>query len=175
MKHTITFLFLFSFITTAITQTFVRSQLPTELDTPWEMTYGPDGYLWITEAGGTVSRVNPTTGEKTIVYVAPDYFDGDTILERNPLCFMPDIGHGTLGLDLHPNFLSPASAYIYFLYSYNEGTASAPETLWKLARLTWDWEKETVTNKTDLVTGISSTGKANRISSFPSAIMAYLK
>ncbi len=155
MKHIITYLFLFSFITTVTTQTFVRTQLPTELDTPWEMTYGPDGYLWITEKGGVVSRVDPATGAKTIVYTAPDFFAGDST-ERNPLCFMPNIGNGTLGLDLHPNFMTPASAYIYFFYSYNSGTVSAPETLWKVARLTWDWEKENVINKTDLVTGISN-------------------
>lgn len=26
-------------------QAFVRSELPTILSTPWEMTYGPDGFL----------------------------------------------------------------------------------------------------------------------------------
>lgn len=47
MKHIITYLFIFSFITTVTTQTFVRSQLPTELNTPWEMTYGPSSTLHI--------------------------------------------------------------------------------------------------------------------------------
>src|SRR5688572_29826322 len=100
MKYTFTLLLLFSSIT-FYAQTFVRSQLPTQLNTPWEMTYGPDGMLWITEDSGVISRVDPVSGFKTIVYKAPDYFGGDTIKERLQRCHMPDIGHGTLGMDLH--------------------------------------------------------------------------
>lgn len=38
------------------------------LNGPWEITYGPDGYLWITEAKGyKVYRMNPATGSKTTV------------------------------------------------------------------------------------------------------------
>ncbi|HUR29989.1 MAG TPA: PQQ-dependent sugar dehydrogenase, partial [Saprospiraceae bacterium] len=111
--------------------------------------------LWITEGGGIVSRVDPATGAKTIVYTAPDFFAGSP-LEQLQLCFMPMIGSGTLGLDLHPNFLNPATAYIYFLYSYNSGTEEQPATKFKLARLKWNWNSQSVTEKTDLVTGFSS-------------------
>ena len=31
-------------------------------DTIWELAWGPDNQLWVTERGGTISRVNPTTG-----------------------------------------------------------------------------------------------------------------
>lgn len=154
MKHIITLLIV-SIAYTVNSQTFTRSQLPTELDTPWEITYGPDGMLWITESGGVVSRVDPVTGAKTKVYTAPDFFEGSP-LEQLQLCFMPDIGSGTLGLDLHPEFLNPATSFIYFVYSYNEGTDSMPDTRFKLARLRWDWSSETVMEKVDLVTGISS-------------------
>jgi glucose/arabinose dehydrogenase len=155
MKYTFTLLLLFSSIT-FYAQTFVRSQLPTQLNTPWEMTYGPDGMLWITEDSGVISRVDPVSGFKTIVYQAPDYFGGDTIKERLQRCHMPDIGHGTLGMDLHPNFLEEESAYIYFFYSYNAGTAEEPNTLFKLARIKWDWTTGTVTDTADLVTGFSN-------------------
>ncbi|HZV68882.1 MAG TPA: PQQ-dependent sugar dehydrogenase [Saprospiraceae bacterium] len=155
MKNILVLFLLISLYNSGKTQTFTRSQLPTELSTPWEMTYGPDGYLWLTEAGGTVSRVDPNTGAKTIVYVAPDSFE-DSPLEQLPLCFMPNIGSGTLGLTLHPDFLNPANAFIYFLYSYNSGTASAPATKFKIAQLSWDWTTQSVTSKTDIVTGIST-------------------
>ncbi|MGB4850042.1 MAG: PQQ-dependent sugar dehydrogenase, partial [Saprospiraceae bacterium] len=115
----------------------------------------PDGFLWITEAGGTVSRVDPTTGFKTVVYVAPDDFE-DSPLEQLQLCFMPNIGSGTLGLTLDPDFLNPANAFIYFLYSYNSGTVSAPATKFKIERLTWDWNTQSVVANRDLVTDISS-------------------
>ena len=155
MKHILTFLLSISFISYIDSQTFIRSELPTPLETPWEMTYGPDSFLWITEAGGVISRVHPETGAKQRVYEAPDFYEGSP-LEQNPLCFMPNIGSGTLGLDLHPDFLNQDNAYIYFVYSYNEGTEEAPDTRFKLSRLTWDWQTLSVTEKTDLVTGISN-------------------
>jgi hypothetical protein len=83
MKSFFTLFVLITSFTALQSQTFTRSQLPTTLDTPWEMTYGPDGYLWITEAGGTVSRVHPTTGAKTNVYVAPDFYGGSLKNNRN--------------------------------------------------------------------------------------------
>lgn len=155
MKHILTFLLSISFISYIDSQTFIRSELPTPLETPWEMTYGPDSFLWITEAGGVISRVHPETGAKQRVYEAPDFYEGSP-LEQNPLCFMPNIGSGTLGLDLHPDFLNEDNAYIYFVYSYNEGTEEVPDTRFKLSRLTWDWQTLSVTEKTDLVTGISN-------------------
>lgn len=45
-------------------QVFIRSELSTTLTTPWEIIYGPDNYLWLTEAGGKVSRVDPVSGKK---------------------------------------------------------------------------------------------------------------
>lgn len=69
---------------------------------------------------------------------------------------MPNIGSGTLGLDLHPDFLNPENAFIYFVYSYNSGISTSPDTKFKVARLTWDWQSQTVIDKTDLVTGITS-------------------
>lgn len=155
MKNILTLVLCVSITCLIQAQQFTRTTLPTVLDNPFEMLFGPDGYLWITEDSGVVSRVEPTTGQKTIVYKAPDYFPGSE-KETNPLCFMPGIGHGTLGMDLHPDFMNHANAFIYYIYSYNNGTDSVPQTLWKLARLTWDWETETVTAKDDLVTGISN-------------------
>lgn len=132
-------------------QNFIRTQLPTVISTPWEISYGPDNYLWITESMGRVSRVNPVSGNKTVVYTAPDYFDGAES-ERLQVGNMAPIGKGTLGLALHPDFLQPASAYIYYVYSYNQGTVQDPATKFKIVRLTWNSTTETVTAATDLIT-----------------------
>jgi aldose sugar dehydrogenase len=134
-------------------QNFIRSELPTTINTPWEITYGPDNYLWLTENGGIVSRVDPITGAKQMVYTAPDYFNGSP-LEQLQACFMPDIGHGTLGLALHPDFLNNATPFIYFLYSYNSGSSVQPVTRFKVVRLTWDAVNETVFAVTDLITNL---------------------
>lgn len=134
---------------------FVRSELPTQLDTPWEITYGPDGFLWITEAEGTVSRVNPTSGDKQIVYSASDYFDSAPS-ENSPECPDKKIGRGTLGLALHPDFLNSDSAFIYFVYSYNQGDVQNPQTKFKISRLKWDNNSESVLQADDLITNLSN-------------------
>ncbi|MEO6190250.1 MAG: PQQ-dependent sugar dehydrogenase [Saprospiraceae bacterium] len=151
-------IFLIAFISITYTlsaQSFTRTELPTEVITPWEIVYGPDGYLWITEAGGTVSRINPETGEKKYTYTAPDYYAGSP-LEQLPTCFTPNIGAGTLGMDLDPNFMRANTAYIYYVYSYNSGSETKPATKFKIVRLNWDWTTESVTGTTNLVTGIST-------------------
>jgi len=150
MKNIFTFFLILFAGFSAAAQTFVRSQLPTSFNTPWEMTYGPDGFLWITELPGIVSRVNPTTGSKTIVYTAPDYFAGSPG-EQLQLCFKPNIGSGTLGLALHPNFLNSSTSFIYYMYSYNSGSMATPVTKFKIVRLTWDSLSGSVIGNADLI------------------------
>ncbi len=134
-------------------QLFWRQELPTILDTPWEIEFGPDRYLWVTEAGGKVSRVDPNTGDKLDVYVAPDYFAGDSS-EANVFCPNKQIGFGTFGLALHPEFLVPDSAFIYYVYSYNHGDAQNPDTKFKIVRLKWDENTTSVTQTDDLITNL---------------------
>ena len=43
----------------------------TDLDHPWEILWGPDNWIWVTEQGGTVSRVNPDTKERIVVGKVP--------------------------------------------------------------------------------------------------------
>jgi aldose sugar dehydrogenase len=131
-------------------QSFIRTELPSTFNTPWEITYGQDNYLWLTESGGKVCRVNPTTGSKTIVYTAADYFAGSP-LEKFPDCHQPNIGAGTLGLALHPDFLNYTTSFIYFVYSYNSGTITQPVTKFKIVKLTWDAISESVMANVDLV------------------------
>ena len=154
MKKIFTFLLLLatSFLQA---QTFTRSELPTSLTTPWEILWGPDNFLWVSDSGGRVSRIDPVTGNQQTVYMAPDYFPGSP-LEQLQLCFQPNIGSGTLGLALHPDFTNSVTSYVYFVYSYNSGTALAPATRFKIKRLQWDASISTVVSDSDLVTNISS-------------------
>ena len=51
------------------------------LDTPWEILWGPDDNIWLTERRGVVSRLNPETGELTS-YVT-EFLDQGAILFRD--------------------------------------------------------------------------------------------
>ena len=74
----------------------------TGLDTVWELVWGPDGFIWMTERGGRVSRVNPQTGVVTPV--------GQIAVG--------EIGEGGLmGLALHPDFAT--QPWVYLAHTYN--------------------------------------------------------
>ena len=94
------------------------------LQYPWEVAYGPDNKLWITESRGyKVYRMDPNTGIKTTVL---DLSQGSTWLpspadsldvqfssSQNP---WPQ--GGMAGLALHPNFLDGSGLYDYVYVSY---------------------------------------------------------
>jgi glucose/arabinose dehydrogenase len=42
--------------------------LVSNLSNPWEILWGPDDFIWITEKKGRISRVNPATGEVTPMF-----------------------------------------------------------------------------------------------------------
>ena len=83
-------------------QEFSRTRLMVDLENPWEIVYGPDDHLWISENGGKVVRVEPETGVATVVFTASDYFPGD---DREDAPCGLGIGANTFGLALHPDFL----------------------------------------------------------------------
>ncbi|RZK81225.1 MAG: PQQ-dependent sugar dehydrogenase [Pedobacter sp.] len=70
----------------------------------WELIYGPDNHLWITERSGKVSRVNVESGAVTLVYRVPD------VVERGE--------GGLLGMALHPQFST--TPWVYLVYNYGD-------------------------------------------------------
>ena len=76
------------------------------LDTPWEILWGPDNHIWITERYGRVSRLNPETGEiNELVRINEVYELGES---------------GLLGLVLHPDF--PNQPFVFLVYNYLESS-----------------------------------------------------
>ena len=89
------------------------------LDTPWDLAWGPDGMIWVTERRGVISRVDPTTGELTQVGQIPDVVE---VSES-----------GLMGLALHPDF--DAQPFVYVMYSFRAADGSLRN---RLARLRFD-------------------------------------
>ena len=127
---------------------------PGLLQYPWEITYGPDNQLWITEARGyKVYRMDPNTGAKTTVL---DISQGSTWLpspsdslnvqfssSQNP---WPQGGFA--GLALHPDFLDASNLYnfVYVSYVHRYLGGSSPTGIFfrnKLVRFTYN----TATNR----------------------------
>ncbi len=71
------------------------------LDTPWDLAWGPDGALWVTERQGTISRINVATGALTQVGRLEVLESGES---------------GLMGMAFHPDFSN--QPYVYLAHSY---------------------------------------------------------
>jgi len=57
---------------------FSSRVLATGFANPWEITWGPDSFLWVTEQNtGRVSRVRPSDGARTTVLEIAEVFHAD--------------------------------------------------------------------------------------------------
>lgn len=129
------------------TKQFRQSEVVTGLAGPFEITWGPDNMLWVTErTGKRITRVNPATGEKKVAI---------TIDEVSA----PGGQDGLMGLalDLENNF-------VYTGYTYTDktlpphatrGPASPYRYLYnKIVRLTWDPAKEILGNPVTIIAAL---------------------
>src|SRR6185503_17071752 len=83
---------------------FTTRVVATGFEDPWEVTYGPDGWLWITErVGKRVVRVNPADGGRKVAVTIDEVHQE---LAQD----------GLLGLALHPQLLH-GSNYVYLMYT----------------------------------------------------------
>ena len=71
------------------------------LDTPWDLVWGPDGAMWVTERGGRISRVDIASGKVTPV----GEIEVTEVSES-----------GLMGMAFHPEFAS--QPYVYLAHSY---------------------------------------------------------
>src|SRR5882724_6711988 len=82
------------------------SAIVSNLNFPWEILWGPDNYIWMTERGGKISRVNPATGVVTPLLTITE------VVSNNE--------GGLLGMVLHPNFSTTPQVFV--VYDYNNGS-----------------------------------------------------
>jgi glucose/arabinose dehydrogenase len=83
---------------------FQVDTLVSGLDTPWEIAWGPDDMIWVTERGGTVRRVDPDSGLAASVENVG----------------VTEIGEsGLLGMAFHPDF--DAQPFVYLAHSFRVG------------------------------------------------------
>jgi len=120
--------------TTGSTVDLQVSVLASGLHHPWEILWGPDNFIWMTEREGRVSRVNPTNGSIT------------------PLITIPDVvaqgEGGLLGMVLHPDFSSTAQVFVVYNYTSSSGYRE------KVVRYSYDGT--TLVNPITILSGINA-------------------
>ncbi len=122
---------------------------PGILQDPWEVTYGPDDKLWITESKGyKVYRMDTATGVKTTVL---DISQGSAFFSAPDNSFNCQFANGSgvqgglAGLALHPRFMAAVNpvnyAYVSYVHHFDSASVSnASCTFWKnrIVRFTYN-------------------------------------
>jgi aldose sugar dehydrogenase len=88
--------------------TLTQSDVVTGLTQPWEILWGPDGYIWCTTRPGKVLRIDPATGNYTELFSKTVPNNGS----NEP---------GMLGMAFHPDFPTTPKVYIVYCYSQAGG------------------------------------------------------
>ena len=90
---------------------FTLEVVTTGLEYPWEVIWGPDDYLWVTErTAKRITRVDPVDGAKHVAVTIPEAFQSVA-------------QDGVLGLALHPGPLAGADE-VYVAFTYRDGGRS---------------------------------------------------
>ncbi|HYH94861.1 glucose/sorbosone family PQQ-dependent dehydrogenase [Hyalangium sp.] len=116
------------------------------LEGPWEVTWGPDDMLWVTErAGRRVTRIDPESGTKRVAVTI-----GEVLV---------DMQHqGLLGMALHPELLAGSgNDYVYVAYTYDGTPGDGDEQdnpRAKVVRFTYQPDAETLSEPSELISGI---------------------
>lgn len=99
-------------------QEYSYREISVNLNTVWEIVWGPDNYLWVTERPGRVLRINPESGENNLILdISEEVSVGS---ER-----------GLMGMTLSPNFNS--DQFVYLSYTYESSG-----TLVRIVRYKYD-------------------------------------
>lgn len=114
--------------TTIVQNTVIASNL----NVPWDMAYGPDGWIWFTELGGNIKKLNPDTYEVKQVFTISDVV-------------LFGFSVGLHSIVLHPDFNT--NHYLYVHYTYSTTTS-------KIVRYEYDVANNTLLNPTIILGAI---------------------
>jgi PQQ-dependent dehydrogenase (s-GDH family) len=112
----------------------------TGLENPWQMRWGPDGRLWVTERSGKrIVRVNPADGSKSVAVTIAD------AVQRHAQ-------DGVLGLTLHPDLLKNRDAdFVYVALTHDVDPGEAEVRRLTIRRYAYDPRTETLGSPTALL------------------------
>jgi PQQ-dependent dehydrogenase (s-GDH family) len=143
------------------------------LASPWEITWGPDDRLWVTErTAGRILRVDPDSGEISVAAVIGD-------------ALAPGWQDGLLGLALHPDLLTGAPQ-VFAAYTYADPDrppdpgVSDPDSPYarlhaRIVRLTFDPATGTLRDPVTVIEGLpaGSDHNAGRLKLGPDGMLYY--
>jgi PQQ-dependent dehydrogenase (s-GDH family) len=119
---------------------YSASVLATNFSAPYNILFGPDGALWITErVGKNITRVDPSNGSKlSIMPVSNVHQSGGQ--------------DGLMGMAFDPDFNN--TNYIYLAYTYDADSGEELDRQTKITRFTYDPADNTIGERADIISGL---------------------
>ena len=140
--------------TQAQSESYATRQLACGLSQPWEIKFGPDGWLWVTEANSyQLSRVDPSTGNTEMML--------DLSSKKNfPNYANPWPQGGLQGFAFHTDFNNNPYIYIAYVYHFDSCATGTGGCFFKtkIVRYNYDINTKVFSNETiitDLIPGSS--------------------
>ncbi|NCG29478.1 MAG: hypothetical protein GWP27_03295 [Bacteroidetes bacterium] len=117
----------------------VHEVLVDKLTIPWDMNWGPDGWIWFNERDGHIYRLHPDTKEIQEIFVVTETYQSWD-------------NSGFHAFALHPEF--PMVPYVYTHYTYDEYGS-------RLVRYTFSFDENTLVNPVVLLDQIPGNSSHN--------------
>ncbi len=118
----------------------IERQVATGLQIPWEILWGPDDHIWVTERYGKVKRIDPENGNT------------NTVLDLSGTIWGGSGEPGLLGMALHPDFENTPKVYLVYTYQSN----GRKERL-----VAYDWDGTSLSNEQIILDDILADGIHN--------------
>jgi PQQ-dependent dehydrogenase (s-GDH family) len=121
-------------------ETFTSRVVAGDLENPWEVAWGPDDFLWVTERTAMrVTRLNPSDGSRQAALTLEDGYQSV-------------VQDGLLGMALHPDLLRGRGRdYVYLAYTYDKDPGAGVTRRLRVRRYTYDPARRTLGSPIDLL------------------------
>jgi PQQ-dependent dehydrogenase (s-GDH family) len=122
---------------------FSSRVLVSGLEGPWEVAWGPDQQLWVTErTGRRVVRVNPADGSRSIAVSIPEV---NTTFTQD----------GLLGLAFHADLMRGArNDFVYVAFTYDDAPGTALARRLAVRRYRFDQAARALVEPLDILAGL---------------------
>lgn len=122
---------------------FTMRVVATGLANPWEVTWGPDGYLWVTERSAfRVTRINPVDRSTHTALTLDDAYQS---VDQD----------GLLGLALHPDLLKGRGRdYVFVAYTHDVDSGPGVMRNLRVRRYRYEQSTQLLTAPVDVIDGL---------------------
>jgi PQQ-dependent dehydrogenase (s-GDH family) len=124
-------------------ETFAMRTVAADLENPWDMAWGPDDHLWVTERTAfRVIRVNPADGATRVALRLDDVYQ--TVVQD-----------GLLGLALHPDLLQDRGRdHVFVAYTYDHDPGAEVDRRIRVRRYTYDRSSQTLKSPVEIIDNV---------------------